>query len=657
MQRPTVNLGILAHVDAGKTTLTERLLYAAGVIDEPGRVDAGTTQTDTLELERQRGITIKSAVASFAIADTRVNLIDTPGHPDFIAEVERVLSVLDGAVLVISAVEGVQPQTRILMRALQRLRIPTLIFVNKIDRPGAGDARILAAIAERLSPALVVMGHTDGLGTRDARFTALDPDQPAARVTLTEALADRDEQVLAAYVQDDRGVPWSRLQRALVEQTRQTHLYPVYFGSAITGAGVDVLSSAIVQLLPKARGESDAPTSGRVFKIERSDRGEKIAYVRLSSGELRTRDRLQFGDGRQETVTAVEAFDGGSSPGRSSIVAGDIGRLWGLEQVRIGDRFGSSRLGSAAPQFPPPTLQSGVVAVDPEHGARLRVALQQLAEQDPLINVHQDGHGGMVVSLYGEVQKEVLQATLARDFAVDVIFRDSQTVKVERPVGVGEAVEVLHADSNPYLATLGFRIEPGRIGSGVEFRQSLAVRRLPLYVYNSAGSFVESMEGYVQEALRDRSRGWEVKDCVVTMTRCDYSSPDGPPSSRGPLSSPADFRKLTPLVLEQALDRAGVVVCEPMVRASIEVPTDNVGVVLAALARLGGRIEPPSTRGDLSVITTIVPADRLQHLQQQIPGLTGGEGVVESSFAGYEPITGRRARVVRHQLPHDATGF
>src|SRR6188508_859166 len=154
----TLNLGILAHVDAGKTTLTERLLYAAGVIDEIGSVDQGSTQTDSLALERQRGITIKTAVVSFVIDDVTVNLIDTPGHPDFIAEVERVLSVLDGAVLVISAVEGVQPQTRILMRALQRLEVPTLLFVNKIDRAGADDQRVLATISERLTPAIVPLG-------------------------------------------------------------------------------------------------------------------------------------------------------------------------------------------------------------------------------------------------------------------------------------------------------------------------------------------------------------------------------------------------------------------------------------------------------------------------------------------------------------------
>jgi ribosomal protection tetracycline resistance protein len=178
----SLNLGILAHVDAGKTSLTERLLYAAGVIDEIGSVDGGTTQTDSLTLERQRGITIKSAVASFVVDDATVNLIDTPGHPDFIAEVERVLSVLDGAVLVVSAVEGVQAQTRVLMRALQRLRIPTLIFVNKIDRQGADCERVLEAMAGRLTPAIISMGKPLGLGTRSPAFTSFGAADAVERI-------------------------------------------------------------------------------------------------------------------------------------------------------------------------------------------------------------------------------------------------------------------------------------------------------------------------------------------------------------------------------------------------------------------------------------------------------------------------------------------
>ncbi len=183
----TLNLGIVAHVDAGKTSLTERLLFAAGVIDDIGRVDDGNTQTDTMALERQRGITIKSAVASFAAGSLTVNLIDTPGHPDFIAEVERTLAVLDGAVLVISAVEGVQAQTRVLMRALRRLALPTLIFVNKIDRAGARDEQVLAEIREKLTPGIVSMGSVRGLGARGAVFRP----HGAGDAAFTARLADR----------------------------------------------------------------------------------------------------------------------------------------------------------------------------------------------------------------------------------------------------------------------------------------------------------------------------------------------------------------------------------------------------------------------------------------------------------------------------------
>jgi ribosomal protection tetracycline resistance protein len=325
LARRTLNLGILAHVDAGKTTLTERLLYAAGVIDEVGSVDAGTTQTDSLALERQRGITIKSAVASFAIGDVAVNLIDTPGHPDFIAEVERALGVLDGAVLVISAVEDVQPQTRILMRALQRLRVPALIFVNKIDRRGAGCDRVLRAISERLTPAVVAMGSPRELGTRTAGFTAWDRADRNVQENLIEALAEHSESLLAAYVRGDDGISPGRLGAELAAATRRCGVYPVFFGSALTGAGVDALMNGIAELLPAAGRDTGGAASGRVFKIERGAAGEKIAYVRMFSGTVRTRDRVRFGRAGQRKVTAVSVFAGGSAVRRVSVCAGQIG--------------------------------------------------------------------------------------------------------------------------------------------------------------------------------------------------------------------------------------------------------------------------------------------------------------------------------------------
>ncbi len=258
MSQKELNLGILAHVDAGKTTLTERLLYEAGAIDVLGSVDAGTTQTDSLALEQRRGITIRSAVASFALGDVHVNLIDTPGHPDFIAEVERVLSVLDGAVLVISAVEGVQPQTRVLMRVLKRLGVPTLLFLNKIDRAGADDERALEAVRDRLTPAVVPMGSTQALGTRAARFVPFAADDPGFHSRLAEVLAERDDGILAAYVGDEPKIPDERLRDALAAQTSQSFVHPVYFGSALTGAGLEPLRSGIRDLLRSSAGDPEA---------------------------------------------------------------------------------------------------------------------------------------------------------------------------------------------------------------------------------------------------------------------------------------------------------------------------------------------------------------------------------------------------------------
>ena len=636
MSQKQLNLGIVAHVDAGKTTLTERLLYEAGVIDEIGSVDAGTTQTDTLALERQRGITIKSAVTSFALGDVHVNLIDTPGHPDFIAEVERVLSVLDGAVLVISAVEGVQPQTRILMRALQRLRIPTLLFVNKIDRAGAGEERVLRAISERLGAVVVPMSAPGGLGTRDAFVKRL-----ADHSALHEALAENDDALLTSFVDDGSSVPQHRLLDELAIQTQRILVQPVFFGSALTGAGVDVVMSGIAQLLPSSIGDPDAAPSASVFKIERAPNGEKVAYVRMFSGTIRTRERVSFGSGLEGKVTAIAVFEQGPAAQRQSVSAGGVAKLWGLADIQIGDRIGEAGATAARPQFSPPTLESVVVASNPDDRARLRAALTQLAEQDPLINVQQNEVlNEDSVSLYGEVQKEVIESTLETDYALDVDFQEPTPIHIERPLRRGESIEVLHSDTNPFLATIGLRVDPAPVGSGVEFRLDIEPVTAPLYLYKTLDSFSEHMERYVRETLREGLHGWEVADCVVTMTTCTYSVPDGPPSKRGPLSTSRDFRRLTPIVLMHALERARTAVCEPVVRVRLEVPAESVGAVLAVVGQLGAQAEMESLRGDLATVDTVLSILAAQNLQRELSRLTSGEGVLESTFIGYEPVTG-----------------
>ena len=643
VSQKTLNLGILAHVDAGKTTLTERLLYDSGVIDQLGAVDAGTTQTDSLPLERRRGITIKSAVTSFPIGDVAVNLIDTPGHPDFIAEVDRVLNVLDGVVLVISAVEGVQAQTRILMRSLQRLEIPALLFVNKIDRPGADPERALRDIVRRLRVAAVALGGVTNAGTHGAGFTVSGSGDAEFATGLTELLAEHNDGLLATYVHNEAGVPYARLRAELAAQTRRGQVYPVFFGSAITGAGIAPLMAGIAELLPASGGDPDGPLSGSIFKIERGRSAEKISYLRMFSGTVHVRDRLRFGSGLDGKVTAVAVFERGPAVQRQAVSAGHIGKLWGLAQARIGDRIGDLAGSDAGLQFPPPTLESAVVPCDPRDRNRLRVALGQLAEQDPLINVRQDDERQEIyVSLYGAVQKEVIQATLADDFQVAATFRETTMIYIERPLGSASALKVLQSDSHPYSATVGLRVEPGPIDSGVAFRLDFDPRLIPLYIYKTAGRFTDAMTQYIRHACEKGLYGWQVTDCVVTMDDCNYYVGDGPtkrvlPTAR---TSAADFRKLTPLVLMEALRQAGTVVCQPMARVRLELPAPKMGDVLSALARLGAATQAPLIDAEQSVVTAMLPSAQVRSLQEQLPGLSGGEGVLDASFGGYEPVHG-----------------
>jgi ribosomal protection tetracycline resistance protein len=636
-------LGILAHVDAGKTSLTERLLHAAGVIDEIGSVDDGSTQTDFLALERQRGITIKSAVVSFPIDDVTVNLIDTPGHPDFIAEVERVLSVLDGTVLVISSVEGVQAQTRVLMRALQRLHIPAVIFVNKIDRGGAEYGRVLREISGRLTPAIIAMGSAHGLGTRGAGFTPYGAGDAAFVARLADVLTGRNDALLAAYVDDEAAVTYRRLRRELAVQARRALVHPVFFGSALTGAGVGSLTAGIAEFLPAAAGRADGPVSGTVFKVERGPAGEKIAYARMFSGTLRVRDRLRPGRrgeraaGGEGKVTAISVFERGPAVRRASITGGQIGKLWGLGDIQIGDTLGTPRAAPAHHSFAPPPLETVVVPRRPAGKGALHLALTQLAEQDPLINLRQDDiRQEMYVSLYGEVQKEVIGATLADDFGIDVTFRETTTICIERPAGAGAAVEILHQPPNLFIATVGLRVEPAQAGAGVRFRLAIEPGSLPV-------PFRKAVEDSARATLRQGLSGWEVTDCTITLTRSGYVPPQG---KRGQAfdasisSTAGDFRNLTPLVLMSALKQAGTTVYEPVHRFHLEIPADTAGLVFPALALLGAVPRAPAMQGSLCILDGDIPAASVHGLQQQLPALTRGEGVLEWAFDHYRPARG-----------------
>ncbi|MEY9861299.1 ribosomal protection tetracycline resistance protein [Catenulispora sp. GAS73] len=619
---PTVNIGILAHVDAGKTSLTERLLFETGVIGRLGSVDAGTTQTDRGEIERRRGITIKSAVAAFGVGDLRVNLIDTPGHSDFVAEVERALGVLDGVVLVLSAVEGVQAHTRRLMKTLRRLRVPTLLFVNKIDRVGARHDELLADVRRLLTPGAVAVTAAEDAGTKVARVRSAILSTADA-----ERLAEHDDAILAALV-DDRFPVESELRAALARQTALGRAYPVYFGSAITGVGVAELVDGVRDLLPRAGGDADGETRGTVFAIERGRAGEKIAYVRVRNGVLRVRDRTEFG-----TVTGLEVV---GLHGAHEARPGDIAKVRGLPGIRVGDRFGSGETDRAvhadtatntAADFATPSLETVVRAADGDR-TRLHAALVAMADQDPLIRTRALPGGESSVLLYGEVQKEVVAATLAEEYGVQALFEPSRTVYTERPVGVGEYREdMTHDPSTRFRATLGFRVARGPAGSGRVFRYETELGALPP-VYHRA------TEETVLRALDQGLDGWEVTDVAVTMVHSGFCSVT---------STAADFRKLAPFVLMRALTEAGTEVHEPCHAFELDVPADTVSAVLSALIAAEAEIEVSeggtaswSLRGNL-------PARTVQDVEKTLPALTRGEAVWLSQAAGDRPARSRPA--------------
>jgi ribosomal protection tetracycline resistance protein len=620
----TLNLGILAHVDAGKTSLTERILFQSGVIGKLGSVDSGSTQTDSLALERQRGITIRSAVVSFPLDGVTVNLIDTPGHPDFIAEVERILELLDGAIVVVSAVEGVQAQTRVLVRALRRLSVPFLVFVNKIDRLGADFDRVLRDMAAQLEVRPLVMASAAGAGSKAAEALAADIGDEAFQAVLRDVLSQGDDALLAQYVQSPESLTAERLRQALCAQVRLGLVQPVFCGSAATGAGIGPLMGAIVGLLPSRLADAEGPVSGRVFKIERGWGGEKLCYVHLEAGTLHLRRFVDLPAGPAR-VTGIELFqDGVVTPARA-LEAGCIGRIGGLSGARIGDRIGLGAVSAGRRHFAPPTLETRVLPEKPSEGAALWLALSQLSEQDPLIALRKSEDGEkLYVSLYGEVQKEVIQAMLLADHGLAARFEESTVICVERLAGHGAAMEVIFREPNPYLATVGLRVAPAPEGHGTRVTFEVDLGQMPT-------GFYRTIEEAVSETLGQGMHGWQVVDCEIVVTAVQQSSPS---------TTAGDFRQLTPLVLAAAIAEAGTVVCEPYDRFRIDIPASVMSTILALLGRAGAATTHSEIVDGHARLEGTIAASKVHAFQQQLPGLTSGAGVMECVFDRYAPVTG-----------------
>ncbi|CAM3942064.1 MULTISPECIES: tetracycline resistance ribosomal protection protein [Bacillus] len=617
----TINIGIVAHVDAGKTSLTERILYETNVIKEIGRVDSGNTQTDSMELERQRGITIKASVVSFCINDLKVNVIDTPGHADFIAEVERSFRVLDGAILVISAVEGVQAQTKILMRTLQKLNIPTIIFVNKIDRSGANTEKVMKHIKEVLSNEAFPFYSVLNEGTKEARIIEYKSYDDCM-----ELLAPYNESLLESYVNNEI-IPDALLREKLEQQIQQANVYPIFFGSAMTGIGVTELLENISDLFPANKSADNERLSGVVFKIEREPSGEKIAYVRVFSGNLHVRKYVHIQRDQslphKEKIKKMCMFHNGNAVQTSTVPSGEFCKVWGLSDIKIGDIIGERTDYIKDIHFAEPQMEAAIEALPKERIHDLYAALMELCEEDPLIKVWKDDiHHELYIRLFGEVQKEVIETTLYDKYNLQVTFSNTRVVCIEKPIGIGNSVEVMGEKANPFYATIGFKTERGQLNSGITYKLGVELGSLPL-------AFHKAIEDTIFQTLKQGLYGWEVTDIIVTLTHTGYASP---------VTTASDFRNLTPLVLMNALKQAKTCVYEPVNEFELTVPEHAVSTAMYKLAAIPATFSEPIFNNDSYHLTGSLPVAKTENFKRMLHSFTEGEGIFIMKPAGYKEL-------------------
>ncbi|HFJ9405628.1 TPA: GTP-binding protein [Bacillus paranthracis] len=617
----TINIGIVAHVDAGKTSLTERILYETNVIKEIGRVDGGSTQTDSMELERQRGITIKASVVSFFIDDLKVNVIDTPGHADFIAEVERSFRVLDGAILVISAVEGVQAQTKILMRTLQKLNIPTILFVNKIDRRGANSEKVVKQIKTILSNEAFPFYSVLNEGTKEARIIEYKSYDDCI-----ERLAPYNESLLESYVNNEI-VTDTMLREELIKQIAQANVYPIFFGSAMTGIGVSELLENISTLLPANNLSQDEKLSGIIFKIEREPSGEKIAYVRVFSGNLHVRKYVDIQRDQslphKEKIKKMCMFHNGDAVQTSTVPSGEFCKVWGLSDIKIGDIIGARTDYIKDIHFAEPQMEAAIDAVPKERIHDLYAALMELCEEDPLIKVWKDDvHNELYIRLFGQVQKEVIETTLFEKYNLQVTFSNTRVVCIEKPIGIGISVEVMGEKTNPFYATVGFKVERGELNSGITYTLGVELGSLPL-------AFHKAIEDTVFQTLKQGLYGWEVTDISVTLTHTGYASP---------VTTASDFRNVTPLVLMDALKQAETYVYEPVNKFELTVPEQAISTAMYKLAAIPATFAEPIFNNDSYQLTGSLPVAKTENFKRMLHSFTEGEGIFTTKPAGFTKI-------------------
>lgn len=604
------NIGIYAHVDAGKTTITENLLYSVGVIKSIGRVDSGNTKTDSMELEKKRGISIQAAPVSFKIKDTKINLIDTPGHADFVAEVQRSMNVLDGAILVISAKEAVQSHTCLLFEALNRMNIPTIIFVNKIDRIGVDISYVLKDIKENLSKKTLPIQTVKRVANKRCFVSELFNYDCLKTV---EFLADYNDVMLKNIIE---GIETSKdlIKSTIIKLTKNNTIYPILFGSALHGIGISELKTAIELLLPNSLLASEQDSSGIVFKIKRNKNNERKIYIRQYTGSLQVRDYVNG-----EKITKIENLIAGKEVAKDNIKSGDIGIIYGVNSFRVGDSFGSLSKKLDA-KLATPTVKVEIKPINTQKRHSLLKALVIISEEDPFLQYEiSEIEHSIFLSIFGEIQMEIIEYRLWHEFSIKVEFSEAKTIYKEAPIGTGYAVMRKYSKGNPFYATVGLKVEPAKLGSGVEFVSQVPTGHLPQTFQNG---IIDGINHYKTQGLK----GWELNDIKICLVDGDYCSVN---------STPADFRNLTPMVLLEAVANAQTKLQWPLFSFKLKVPFFAIGKAVADLARMKAEFNNPKLMENYYLIEGTIPADLCGKYDLEVRSYTAGKGVFITKYYLY----------------------
>lgn len=599
-----INIGILAHVDAGKTTLTESLLYTSGAILELGSVDKGTTRTDTMFLERQRGITIQAAVTSFNWNDYKINIVDTPGHTDFITEVYRSLSVLDGAILVISAKDGVQAQTRILFHALQKMNIPTIIFINKIDQYGINLNNIYQNIKEKLSNDIIVMQNVT-LTPEISIKNIIDLDE-------WDPVISKNDKLLKKYIAGEK-LTIQELTQEEYRCVKKGSLFPIYHGSAKNNIGTQQLIEAISNLFCPEMNKNYSELCGRVFKIEYTDHKQRLVYLRLYSGTLHLRDTIVLSEKKKVKLTEIYIPSNGEMIQTKTVCSGDI-FIIPNNTLRLNDIIGNEKIlpCNVWNDKPVPMLRTRIEPIKIEEREKLLDALTEIADTDPLLRYCIDTiTHEIVISFLGTVQLEVICSLLIEKYHINIRIEDPTVIYLEKPLQKADYTIHIEVPPNPFWASIGLSITPLPIGSGIQYESKVSLGYLNQ-------SFQNAVREGINYGLEQGLYGWEVTDCKICFEYGVYYSP---------VSTPSDFRFLAPIVLEQTLKKAGTQLLEPYLSFILFTPQGYLSRAYNDAQKHCAIIETSQSKNDEVIFTGHIPARCINEYRNTLTLYTNGQAV------------------------------